>query len=112
MANHSRRCEHHTFNHCYSEIIRVDMMTEDIEEIRRKRAADKLAALDSDDIEARKETLDSMPWSFAIQKETGTVEIRLNDDVIALTQDPNWAVMIVELMNRLMLAEEAGVGWP
>ena len=88
------------------------MMTEDIDEIRKKRAADKLAALDSDNVEARKEALDTMPWSFAIQKETGTVEIRLNDDVIALTQDPNWAVMVVELMNRLMLAEQAGIGWP
>ncbi len=87
-------------------------MSEDIEEIRRKRAADKLASLDGDDLDARKEALDSMPWSFAIQKDTGTVEIRLKGEVIALTQDPNWAVMITELLNRLMLAEEAGVGWP
>jgi hypothetical protein len=95
-----------------AQIIRDDMMTEDIDEIRKKRAADKLAALDSDDVEARKEALDTMPWSFAIRKDTGDVEIRLNDDVIALTQDPNWAVMVVELMNRLMLAEQAGIGWP
>ena len=77
-----------------------------------KRAAERLAALDSEDLEARKEALDAMPWSFAVQKETGTIEIRLNGNVIALTQDTNWAVMITELMNRLMLAEEAGVGWP
>jgi|TARA_R110000824_G_scaffold249555_1_gene438490 hypothetical protein len=88
------------------------MMSEDIEEIRKKRAAERLAALDSEDLEARKEALDAMPWSFAVQKETGTIEIRLNGNVIALTQDTNWAVMITELMNRLMLAEEAGVGWP
>ena len=86
------------------------MMTEDIDEIRKKRAADKLAALDSDDVEARKEVLEAMPWALAIQKETGTVELRLNDEVIALTQDANWAVMVVELMNRLMLAEQAGIG--
>tara|TARA_R100000329_G_C7435516_1_gene153083 strand:- start:5 stop:271 length:267 start_codon:yes stop_codon:yes gene_type:complete len=88
------------------------MMTEDIDEIRKKRAADKLAALDSDNAEARKEVLEAMPWALAIQRETGTIELRLNDEVIALTQSEEWAVMVIELMNRLMLAEQAGLGWP
>ena len=53
-----------------------------------------------------------MPWALAIQRETGTIELRLNDEVIALTQSEEWAVMVIELMNRLMLAEQAGLGWP
>ena len=74
------------------------------------KGANRLAALNSEDKEARKEALDAMPWSFAINIDTEDIEIRLNDDVIALTRDPNWAVMIVELLNRLLIAEEAGVG--
>ena len=85
----------------------------DIEQIRREKAAKLLAAMDSDNPEERKAVHDAMPWSIAVHKDRpDTYELRLEDATIALTQSEEWAMMVVELLNRLVLAEHAGVGWP
>ena len=90
-------------------------MTEDkdIEKIRREKAAKLLAAMDSDNPEERQAVLEAMPLSIAVHKERpGTYELRLEEATIALTQSEEWAMMVIELLNRLVLAEHAGVGWP
>ena len=90
-------------------------MTEDkdIEQIRIEKAAKLLAAMDSDNPEEVKAIHDAMPWAIAVHKDRpDTYEIRLEDSVIALTQSEEWAWRVVELLNRVILAEHAGVGWP
>jgi len=85
----------------------------DIDEIRREKAARLLAAFDSEDPEQAEAIREAMPWSIAVHKDRPTdFEIRLEGKVIGLTQSEEWAKLVVELMNRLLLAEQAGVGWP
>mgnify|MGYP003120863244 CR=1 FL=1 len=53
-------------------------MTEDIEEIRKQRQlklAQTLSKLDGNDESERKEVMDSLPWSFRYNTNTGFCEI-------------------------------------
>jgi len=81
-------------------------MSEDIDEIRKKKLADALGKLDGDDEKEREEILESLPWSFRFNTGTGFFEILQEGNVVAITQDNNFADQVCEMYNRLILIKE------
>lgn len=78
-------------------------MTEEkeLEEIRRKKAEEMLQAHHKG--EAPPEVLD---WSFRRNNKTGFFEICQKENMVAITQDPNWASLVVDMLNSLTLAQQ------
>jgi hypothetical protein len=74
---------------------------EELEEIRRKKAEEMLQAHHKG--EAPPEMLD---WSFRRSNESGFFEIVQKDNMVAVTQDPNWASLVTDLLNSLTLAKQ------
>ena len=73
----------------------------ELEEIRRKKAEEMLQAHHKG--EAPPEMLD---WSFRRSNESGFFEIVQKDNMVAVTQDPNWASLVTDLLNSLTLAKQ------
>jgi len=78
-------------------------MTEEkeLEEIRKKKAEEMLQAHHKG--EAPPEVLD---WSFRRNNKTGFFEICQKENMVAITQDPNWASLVVDMLNSLTLAQQ------
>jgi hypothetical protein len=78
-------------------------MTEEkeLEEIRRKKAEEMLQAHHRG--EAPPEMLE---WSFRRSNESGFCEICQNNNMVAVTQDPNFANLVVDMLNSLTLAQQ------
>jgi (2Fe-2S) ferredoxin len=78
-------------------------MTEEqeLEEIRRKKAEEMLQAHHKG--EAPPEMLD---WSFRRSNQSGFIEICQKEQMVAVTQDPNWASLVVDMLNSLTLAQQ------
>jgi (2Fe-2S) ferredoxin len=73
----------------------------ELEEIRRKKAEQMLQAHHKG--EAPPEVLD---WSFRRSNQSGFFEICQSDNMVAVTQDPNWASLVVDMLNSLTLAQQ------
>ena len=73
----------------------------ELEEIRRKKAEQMLQAHHKG--EAPPEVLD---WSFRRSNQSGFFEICQTDNMVAVTQDPNWASLVVDMLNSLTLAQQ------
>ena len=84
-------------------------MTEDIDQIRKQRQqklAESLSKLDGEDESERQEVMDSLPWSFRYNTTTGFFEILQKGNMVAITQDNNFADQVCEMFNRLNLIKE------
>lgn len=95
-------------------------MSEDIDEIRRKKALELMRSLDgktdeehSQDIEAMR---DLLPWSFRTNVTTGFTEIlhhpqmrqsAEDPNVVAIAVDVGFADMVTDMLNRAFLWKEA-----
>lgn len=87
-------------------------MAESIEEIRRRKAREMLMAMAIDDKEKQDELMDMLPWSFRIKTDGGEnqfVEVMQRGNVVCITADVQFADMIVEMLNRADLIQEAGL---
>ena len=73
----------------------------EIEEMRKKRAAALLAAHEQGEAPP-----DVLPWSFRFNINSGFHEIVQEGNMIAVTQDANWANMVCDMLNRLTLAQQ------
>lgn len=87
-------------------------MAESIEEIRKRKAREMLAAMAIDDKEKQDELMEMLPWSFRVN--TGDegnqfVEVMQNENVVCITADIQFADMIVEMLNRASLIQQAGL---
>ena len=83
-------------------------MTEDIDEIRRQRQlklAQTLSKLDGDESE-RQEVMESLPWSFRYNTNTGFCEILQSGNMVAITQDEKFADQVCDVFNRMTLISE------
>ena len=81
-------------------------MSDELEKIRKKRAKKRLEALDSEDEAIRQEVIDTLPWAFRLNKTTGFLEILQNQEMVAITQDPRFAELVTDVLNRMKIAEE------
>lgn len=81
-------------------------MSDELEKIRARRAKKRLEALDSEDEAVRQEVMDALPWAFRLNKGTGFLEILQNQEMVAITQDPRFAELITDVLNRMKIAEE------
>ena len=106
LPNDSRYGEYNIVSLGISKTIRVDMMSEDIREIRKKRLAEALSKLDGDDEKERQEVMETLPWAFRLNKETGFYEILQEGNMVAITQDPQFGLQVCEMFNRLTLIKE------
>ncbi len=97
-------------------------MTEDIDEIRRKKALELMASLESKTPEEQERDLeeiqDILPWSWRQNLHTGFNELlhhpqmrQSADDpnVVAITVDPEFALMMTEMLNRAFMFKEAAM---
>ncbi len=87
-------------------------MAESIEEIRQRKAREMLAAMAIDDKEKQDELIDMLPWSFRIKTEGAInqfVEVLQRENVVCITADVQFADMIVEMLNRADLIQQAGL---
>lgn len=82
---------------------RGDNMTEEqeLEDIRRKKAEEMLKAHHKG--EAPPDVLD---WSFRRSNESGFFEICQKNNMVAVTQDPDFANLVTDLLNSLTLAKQ------
>jgi DNA-binding TFAR19-related protein (PDSD5 family) len=74
---------------------------EELENIRRKKAEEMLQAHHRG--EAPPEVLD---WSFRRSNQSGFFEICQKEQMVAVTSDPNWANLVVDMLNSLTLARQ------
>ena len=74
---------------------------EELDEIRRKKAEEMLQAHHTG--EAPPEVLD---LSFRRNNKSGFFEICQKANMVAITQDPNWANLVVDMLNSLTLAQQ------
>lgn len=81
-------------------------MSDELEKIRARRAKKRLEALDSEDEAVRQEVMDTLPWAFRLNKGTGFLEILQNQEMVAITQDPRFAELVTDILNRMTIAEE------
>ncbi len=81
-------------------------MSEDIREIRKQKLAEALSKLDGDDEKERQEVMETLPWAFRLNKETGFYEILQEGNMVAITQDPQFGLQVCEMFNRLTLIKE------
>ena len=87
-------------------------MAESIEEIRQRKAREMLTAMAIDDKEKQDELMDMLPWSFRIKTDGGVnqfVEVMQRENVVCITADVQFADMIVEMLNRADLIQQAGL---
>lgn len=87
-------------------------MAESIEDIRQRKAQEMLMALAIDDKEKQNELMDMLPWSFRVNtSDEGNqfVEVMQNENVVCITADIQFADMIVEMLNRASLIQQAGL---
>jgi hypothetical protein len=98
-------------------------MSEDVDEIRKQKARDLMAALDSDDEAERKAAEDVLPWAYRFTvaghnddgDEVGVFQILQQGNVIAMTQDHRFAELVTDQLNRLALVVDSGIldgEWP
>lgn len=87
-------------------------MAESIEEIRKRKAREMLTAMAIDDKEKQDELMEMLPWSFRVNtSDEGNqfVEVMQNENVVCITADIQFADMIVEMLNRASLIQQAGL---
>lgn len=89
-------------------------MAESIEEIRQRKAREMLTAMAINDEEKQKELMDMLPWSFRIKTDDYAganqfVEVLQRENVVCITADVQFADMIVEMLNRADLIQQAGL---
>ncbi len=95
-------------------------MSEDIDEIRRRKALELMESMDGKTEEEHADDLESMrdllPWSFRTNVATGFTEIlhhpqmrQSADDpnVVAIAVDVQFADMVTDMLNRAFLWREA-----
>lgn len=82
------------------------MSDKGIDEIRKQRLADALNRLDSEDPDERKEVMESLPWAYRFNAKTGFLEILQEGNLVAVTQDSDWADMVCEMLNRMVLIKD------
>ena len=74
---------------------------QELEEIRRQKAEAMLQAHHKG--EAPPDMLD---WSFRRSNQSGFFEICQKDEMVAVSQDANWASLVVDMLNSLTLAQQ------
>ena len=87
-------------------------MSEDIEEIRKakaQKARELLGALDSDNEEIRQQATEVLPWAHRLNNETQFIEILQQGNMVAITQDPRFAEVVTDHLNRMILVLESGM---
>ena len=98
-------------------------MSEDVDEIRKQKARELMAALDSDDDDIREKAEEMMPWSYRFTimghdddgKEIGVFQILQQGNIIAMSQDHRFAELVTDQLNRLALVVDSGIldgEWP
>ena len=98
-------------------------MSEDVDEIRKQKARELMAALDSEDDDERKAAEEMMPWAYRFTtmghnedgEEVGVFQILQQGQVIAMTQDHRFAELVTDQLNRLALVVDSGIldgEWP
>ena len=94
-------------------------MSEDVDEIRKQKARELIAALDSEDDDERKAAEEMMPWAYRFtimgHNEDGVFQILQQGQVIAMTQDHRFAELVTDQLNRLALLADSGIldgEWP
>ena len=98
-------------------------MSEDVDEIRRQKARELMAALNSDDDAERKAAEEVLPWAYRFTiaghdddgNEIGVFHILQQNNVIAMTQDHRFAELVTDQLNRLALIVDSGIldgEWP
>ena len=68
--------------------------------------SEALSKLDGDDEKEREEVMEALPWSFRFNTGTGFFEILQEENLVAITQDNNFADQVCEMFNRLTLIKE------
>ena len=87
-------------------------MSEDIDEIRKakaKKARELLGALDSENEEIRQQATEVLPWAYRLNNETQFIEILQQGNMVAITQDPRFAEVVTDHLNRMILVLESGM---
>jgi (2Fe-2S) ferredoxin len=74
---------------------------QELEEIRRQKAEAMLQAHHKG--EAPPDMLD---WSFRRSNQSGFFEICQKEEMVAVSQDANWASLVVDMLNSLTLAQQ------
>jgi hypothetical protein len=82
-----------------------DTLDEDEIRLRRERMENLLESVKSEEKTIQnviEEEPDIMPWAFVLNNQTEMIEIiqTTNGGVVAITQDPQWADMVVGMLNR------------
>jgi len=74
---------------------------QELEEIRKQKAEAMLQAHHKG--EAPPDMLD---WSFRRSNQSGFFEICQKEEMVAVSQDANWASLVVDMLNSLTLAQQ------
>ena len=82
-----------------------DKLDEDEMRLRQERMKNLLESVKSEEKsiqDVMEEDPDVMPWAFVLNNKTEMIEIiqTTNGGVVAITQDPQWADMVVGMLNR------------
>jgi hypothetical protein len=93
-------------------------MSEDIEKIRAKKVAEMQAKIknmekDVDEVRAMQNQftwadfdIDEPDWGFRVSEEMeGAFEVCQQGQIVAMTADPKWALLVTDLLNRARLEE-------
>tara|TARA_R110002020_G_scaffold374762_2_gene586059 strand:- start:4387 stop:4686 length:300 start_codon:yes stop_codon:yes gene_type:complete len=91
-------------------------MSEDVDEIRRRKARELLKALDTGTA-VEGDVGDMLPWSYRFTVagddgqggEIGVFQILQQGQVIAMTQDQRFAEMVTDYLNRMILIMDSGI---
>ena len=78
---------------------------QELEEIRKQKAEAMLQAHHKG--EAPPDMLD---WSFRRSNQSGFFEICQKEEMVAVSQDANWASLVVDMLNSLTLAQQVVKG--
>ena len=87
-------------------------MSENVEEIRKRKAREMLQAMMTNDKEKQEELIDMLPWAYRIKTDGGQnqfVEVMQRGNVVCITADIQFADMIVEMLNRADMVQQAGL---
>jgi hypothetical protein len=83
----------------------LSLMSDELEEIRKRKALEMLKGLEEGD----QEVIDVLPWAFRFNKNTNFFEILQGMNLVAVTQDERFADTVTNILNRMLLAREAGL---
>tara|TARA_R110000744_G_scaffold267394_1_gene381245 strand:- start:1085 stop:1339 length:255 start_codon:yes stop_codon:yes gene_type:complete len=78
---------------------------QELEEIRKQKAEAMLQAHHKGEVPP-----DMLDWSFRRSNQSGFFEICQKEEMVAVSQDANWASLVVDMLNSLTLAQQVVKG--